>query len=363
MNIYVYKIEGIKPTECVGILDNYASFNFTKSFKGCGSWTIKGNFTQEIERMLKVGYLIYVNDKVCGIIHSIDFDTDEEGNTTYTAYGNELKGILGYRIVWDTYSRTVNLRDYINDLVEKNTTGNRALFSRIDKPAIGTPTIDKQISYANLLEALEDILEAANSTSNLPLGFDVVCENASDFVFTLLEGADRTLTSNEPLLISRDLNNVANMTYTQSIKDLVNVVKAGGEGEGANRILTTVGSTQLSGLARREAFADCRDLQSTYTDENGNEQTISSKDYLALLQEEAKQSLTSETLTVDAETVVTVEQALEVLGSKITLRDKAFDVETEDYIAEVNIIDENDGMLVTLTIGEGLQAKRFIVAA
>lgn len=362
MNIFIYKVEGITPTECVGILDNYASFNFTKSFKGCGSWTIKGNFTQEIQRILKVGYLIYVNDRVCGICHSIEYDTDENGTTTYTAYGNELKGILGYRIVWDTYSRTVNLRDYVNDLVEKNTAGNRALFSRIDKPTISTQTIDKQISYSNLLESIEGIVETADSNDSLPLGFDVTCENASSFVFSLLEGEDRTITSDEPLLFSRDLNNISSLTYSESNKEMVNVVKAGGEGEGAERVLTTVGDTTATGLARREAFADCRDLQSTYTDENGDEQTISISDYLAMLQEQAKQSLRENTLTVDAETVVTVNEALDALGAKVTLRDKIFNIQTESYIAEVNIIDENDGMLVTLTIGQGLTARSLLIA-
>lgn len=361
MNIYVYKIEGIAPTECVGVLDNYASFNFTKSFKGCGSWTIKGNFTKEIEEMLKVGYFIYVSPRVCGIIHSIEYETDEEGTTTYTAYGNELKNILGYRIVWDTYSRKVNLRDYVNDLVERNTRGNRVLFGRIDKPAISTETIDKQISYDNLLESIENVVETANSIEGLPIGFDVTCENARTFVFSLLEGADRTLTSAEPFLISRDLNNVSSLTYSETNKNTVNVVKAGGEGEGSERVLTVVGDESKSGLARRERFADCRNLQSKYTDENGEEQTITSSDYLAMLQEEARGYLSPDTLTLDAESVVSVEQALETLGAKVTLRDRAFNVQTEDYVAEVNIIDENDGMLVTLTIGEGLQASRLLV--
>ena len=362
MNIYIYKVEGITPTECVGILDNYASFNFTKSFKGCRSWTIKGNFTQEIERMLKVGYLIYVNDKVCGICHSIEYDTDEEGTTTYTAYGNELKGILGYRIVWDTYSRTVNLRDYVNDLVEKNTSGNRALFSRIDKPVISTPTIDRQISYDNLLESLEDILETNDSSNALPLGFDVTCENATSFVFSLIEGQDRTISSEEPLLFSRDLNNISSLVYSTSNKDTVNVVKAGGEGEGADRVITTVGDVSASGLARREMFADCRNLQSTYTDENGDEQSISAGDYLSMLQEQANGSLKQDAFTIDAETVVTVEEALDALGAKVTIRDKAYNIQTESYIAEVNIIDENDGMLVTLTIGQGLKATSLLIA-
>lgn len=262
MNIYIYKVEGVTPTECVGVLDSYASINFTKSFKGCGTWTIKGNFTQEIERMLKVGYLIYVNPQISGICYSIEYETDEEGTTTYTAYGNELKGILAYRIVWDTYNRKVNLRDYVNDLVEKNTQGNRALFSRMDKPQISTQTIDKQISYDNLLESLEDIVETATSTDGNPIGFDVYCENAERFVFTLLEGEDRTITSPEPLLFSRDLNNVSTLNYSESDKELVNVVKAGGEGEGAERVLTVVGDESLSGLARRETFADCRDRKS-----------------------------------------------------------------------------------------------------
>lgn len=360
MNIYIYKVEGITPTECVGVLDSYASINFTKSFKGCGTWTIKGNFTQEIERMLKVGYLIYVNPQICGICYSIEYDTDEEGTTTYTAYGNELKGILAYRIVWDTYNRKVNLRDYANDLVERNTQGNRALFSRMDKPQISTQTIDKQISYDNLLESLEDIVETATSTDGNPIGFDVYCENAERFVFTLLEGEDRTITSPEPLLFSRDLNNVSTLTYSESDKELVNVVKAGGQGEGAERVLTVVGNESLSGLARREGFADCRNLQSTYKDENGETQTISTEDYLAMLQEEAEASLTPTTLSVDAEAVVTVQQALDALGAKVTLRDRAFNVQTTDYVSEVNVIDEGDGMLVTLTIGEGLTAQRLI---
>lgn len=361
MNIYIYKVEGITPTECVGVLDSYASINFTKSFKRCGTWTIKGNFTQETERMLKVGYLIYVNPQISGICYSIEYDTDEEGNTTYTAYGNELKGILAYRIVWDTYNRKVNLRDYVNGLVERNTQGNRALFSRMDKPQISTQTIDKQISYDNLLESLEDIVETANSTNGNPIGFDVYCENAERFVFTLLEGEDRTITSPEPLMFSRDLNNVSTLTYSESEKELVNVVKAGGQGEGAERVLTVVGDESLTGLARREGFADCRNLQSTYKDENGDTQTISSEDYLAMLQEEAKASLTPATLSVDAEAVVTVQQALDALGAKVTLRDRAFNVQTTDYVSEVNVIDEGDGMLVTLTIGEGLTAQRLIL--
>lgn len=361
MNVYVYTISGITPNECVGIIDNYASFNFTKSFRGCGTWTLKGNFTDEVEDMLKVGNFIFVTPQICGLIQSVEYDTDEKGNVTYVAYGNEIKGVLGFRIVWDTYSRTVNLRDYVNDMVERNTQGVRQLFGRIDKPQISTSTIDKQISYSNLLEAIEDVLETAESTDGNPIGFDVVCEDGKRFVFTLLEGEDRTITSAEPVVISRDLDNVSNLTYVDSDKELVNIVKAGGEGEGAERKFVTVGSSHLTGFARREAFADCRNLQSTYEDENGDEQTLTAEEYTALLTAEAKNSLNPVEFTVDAESVVDVKTALEYLGSRVTLQDRALNVQADDYISEVNIIDENDGMLVTLTVGEGVKAKRIVV--
>lgn len=361
MNIYIYEIEDITPTECVGILDTYSSLNFTKSFQGCGTWTLKGNFTKEVRRMLKVGRLIYVSPKVCGVIESIDFSTDDSGTTTYTAYGKELKGILGYRIVWDTYSRKVNARDWLNDIVSQNTGGTRRLFTKHEKPEIDTRTIDKQTSYGSLLDAVEAGCSAANTTSGLLLGFDITCDVHEGFTFSLLEGADRTMETSEPILISRDMNNVSTLNYVESAKETANISKCGGEGEGAERKFATAGDDSISGLARREVFVDARDLQSTYKDAAGEEQTMTEEQYAALLQEEANAAIKPDSISIDAETVVSTQQALELLGAKVSLVDRAYGVRTDDYVYEVNVIDEADGGLTTLTIGQGIEAKRIVL--
>ena len=61
MDLYCFKVDGLKPGECLGVLDSYTSLNFTKSFQGCGSFTIKGNFTKGAAPLLQVGNLVYIN--------------------------------------------------------------------------------------------------------------------------------------------------------------------------------------------------------------------------------------------------------------------------------------------------------------
>lgn len=361
MNVYVYEVEDVAPTECVGIIDSYSSLNFTKSFQGCGRWTLKGNFTQEARRILAVGRMIWVSPRVCGIIESIDFDT-QDGTTTYTAYGSELKGILGYRIVWDTYNRNVNQRDWVNDLVARNTEGSRRLFSNQLAPSIDTATIDKQVSYTSLLEAVEDGCSAALTKAGMLLGFDVTCgEDGFVLSFTLLEGDDRTMESQEPYLVSRDMDNVSALTYTESGKESANVVKCGGEGEGAERKFSVAGDTSLSGFARREAFVDARSLQSTYKDQSDQEVKLTDAQYTALLDAKAREGLRADSLALDAESPVDTETALSLLGAKVSLVDRAFNVRTDDYVYEVNLIDEADGQLTTLTIGQGVEAKQIVL--
>lgn len=363
MNIYVYKVEGIAPTECVGVLDTYSSLNFTKSFQGCGSWTLKGNFTADVRRMLHVGNLIYISPRVSGIIHSVDFSTDESGVTTYTAYGYELKGILGYRIVWDTYNHSLSAADWLLGIVRENayTDSSRRLFQDVVGISKSTTKLDRQTSYTSLLEALENACGNAATTDGLMLGFDVTCDTSKGFTFRLLAGDDRTITSAEPVLISRDMNNVSTLDYVESNKDTANVVKAGGEGEGSARKFVTSGDLSLSGMARREHFEDCRELQSTYTDAAGKQQMLSDSDYLALLRQEADGAIVPDSVTVDAETAVDNDTALSLLGAKVTLIDRAFNARTEDFVSEVNIIDEADGQLITITVGKGIEAKSLII--
>ena len=54
--------------------------------------------------------------------------------------------------------------------------------------------------------------------------------------------------------------------YTDSIKDLANVAKVAGEGEGIDRQIIVIG--EASGLARKEIFIDAKDLASSEYEDN-----------------------------------------------------------------------------------------------
>ena len=359
MNIYIYTVQDTKPATCVGILDTYKSVNFTKSFQDCGKFTIKGNYTPDSRNMLQVGNLVYINPRVCGIIETVDFSTDDKSITTFTVSGKELKGILDYRIVWNTYNHNINLGSWITGVVTENTQGNRKLFSEIPASNIDAPNLDKQVSYVSLLKAVSDAAQSKRTNKGMMLGFDVECDIQKGFTFKVIEGTDRTFESKSPYVVSRDMDNVSSLGYAESSKSIANIVKVGGEGEGSERKFAIAGNDSISGLNRKEIFKDSRNTKSSYTDSAGNQQTLTPEQYKALLQDEAN-SLVQEQkeISVDAESVVTSEQALDLLGSKVSLIDRAFGVRTDDYISEVNFIDEADGTLTTITVGKGIAAQQ-----
>lgn len=358
MNIYIYNVQDTKPNECVGILDTYTSVNFTKSFQDCGKFTIKGNFTPEARTLLQVGNLVYINPRVSGIIETVDFSTDDKGITTYTVGGKELKGILDYRIVWNTYNQNVDCGSWIVNLVGENTKGNRKLFTTVEPSSFSAPKLDKQVSYCSLLKAVSDASKAKQSDKKMNIGFDVICDIDKGFTFKVIEGTDRTFESEHPYVVSRDMDNVSSLGYAESSKSQANIVKVGGEGEGSERKFATAGDDSISGLNRREIFKDSRNTQSSYTDSAGKQQTLTPEQYQALLQDEANSLIQGREISVDAESIVTSSEALDLLGSKVSLIDRAFGVRTDDYISEVNIIDEADGTLTTITVGKGLAAQK-----
>lgn len=361
MDLYCFKVDGLKPGECLGVLDSYTSLNFTKSFQECGSFTIKGNFTKGAAPLLQVGNLVYINRRMSGIIHSIDYNTGEDGITSYTVYGMELKGILGYRIVWDTYNHNLPANKWIEGLVQANTKGNRALFSSIQEPQIACPNLDRQTSYTKLSTAVTDACSAQLTSNGMLLGWDVLCDIDNGFTFTLVEGADRSYESAEPLLVSRDMDNISTLQLAISDKSTANVVKCGGEGDGSARKFVTAGDFSKTGLARREYFADKREVQSTYVDSSDNTQHMTDEEYTSLLQHEADACLEGSTISMDAETTAVRIDAVPLLGAKVTLMDRQFGVHADDYVTEINIIDESQGEYTTLTVGKELTAKALVL--
>ena len=347
--------------DCVGVIDEYNSLNFTKSFKGVGNFTIKGNYSKEMEELLKPDRIISITPKLCGVIHSFEVQCNQNGEETYTAYGMELKGILAWRIVWNTLSDDTTVVSYIEKIVMSNAMGNeRRLINSAQLAEFETGKISKQVSYKNLQETIQEIVENNDSTKGLPIGYDIyINQEMNQTVFEVLEGEDRTASSDSPIIFSREFDNITDMTYTLSKKDSVNTILCAGEGEGDARTLVSIIPDDW-GFTRKEAFVDARELRSTYKDaETDEEIVLTPEEYKAQLLNKAKESLVADVANVGASAVL-LEDATKLLGSKITVLDKKLNIMADDYIAEINLIDEADGLQTTLSIGNDIQARRIL---
>ena len=121
-------------------------------------------------------------------------------------------------------------------------------------------TIDNQYTGDDLYTVIKGLCEENN------IGFKIILTDDNEFEFCLYAGADRSYdqTENPYVVFSPNFENIINSNYYSSKANLKNVTLVAGEGEGASRKTTVVGSG--SGLDRRELFTDARDISSDTED-------------------------------------------------------------------------------------------------
>lgn len=134
--------------------------------------------------------------------------------------------------------------------------------------ALGT-SITKASSRRNVLELLRDLGDAAR-TAGTQVYFRIVQTSATALEFrtyTGQPGIDRTLTAGRSaILIGVEFGNLAEPALDEDYADEVGYAYAGGQGEGADRVIQTASDTARTGRSlwgRREAFADARNESAT----------------------------------------------------------------------------------------------------
>ena len=97
-----------------------------------------------------------------------------------------------------------------------------------------TQSLNKQVSYKNLLETVEEIA----SVSELGFRTNLDIQNKL-MVFDIYEGLDRTASNgvNPPAIFSKEFENILEQEYTDSLNNYKNTVLVAGEGEGIARNL------------------------------------------------------------------------------------------------------------------------------
>lgn len=303
-----------KSFNLLGVIDEYVSIIWRPSFSEIGDFEIYLGATDKAIQLLQENYYV---------VRSNDISVDTEGNTTYkkvmiikniqlvtdvengdflTVTGRELKYLLHQRIIWTQTNLYGNTEDGIRKLVTENAISPKDNKRAIPNLVLGdkysaelktltagtvtinlTDTIEKQITGDYLDQAIVDICTVYN------YGWDIHIFN-NQLVFSVYAGVDRSYnqTAHPYVVFSDDFENLYNTDYQLSTEGFANTSLIGGEGEGLDRIYTTIGN-ENTGLDRFETFSDVRDVSQN----KGNEDEIPLATYLNLLAERGRENLAS----------------------------------------------------------------------
>ena len=287
----------------VGVVDDYISVIWRPAYYDVGDFELYINATSEAVALLQ---------KNSYLVRDTDILVDEAGNVTYTNVmiiknftlttsaeegdhltytGRELKYLLHQRIVWKQTRMSSKVEYGIRRLVNENaiapTDSKRIIPNLVLGAEAGlSKSMDKQVTGKALDEAITDIC------ATYGYGWEVFIYNSS-LVFIVYEGVNRSYGQSEQsyVVFSDEFDNILNSEYQLQTEQYANTTLIGGEGEGTNRIFTTVGDS--SGLERYETFTDASGISQN----KDSEDEIPLDEYLLLLQETGRENLAALAIT------------------------------------------------------------------
>jgi hypothetical protein len=243
-----------KDYERIGFIESYSYLSWVRRYSTVGEFELK--CAPENLPLLSLGNILAkINDNEGAIIETILVESVEQ--EIITVRGRFLTVLLESRIIWNTEKLQGDLSQCIGQLINNHAINpveaDRTVPNLSYESLVIGKNISMQVSFKNLLEAVTGI------TSETGVGIKGVLTTGG-ISLSLYIGQE------QPFVFSREFENLLSQNYTDSIKDLANVAKVAGEGEGTDRQIIVIG--EAAGLARKEIFIDARDLASSEHESN-----------------------------------------------------------------------------------------------
>lgn len=334
--------------ESIAVIDTYESMIWTDRYNAYGDFEIYFAMDESLLEYIKEDYYLWLKDSEHSmIIEDIKIDADTEEGNRLIVTGRSLESILERRIIWGQRIFSGNLQNAIQTMLNENiispSVADRKIANFIFVPStdskITSLTIDNQYTGDDLYTVIKGLCEENN------IGFKIVLTDDNQFAFSLYAGADRSYdqTENPYVVFSPNFENIINSNYFSSKAGYRNVTLVAGEGEGASRKTTVVGSA--SGLDRRELFTDARDISSDTEDG-----TLSDAEYIAQLRTKGLKNLADHMITTAFEGEVEVTRLYKYgedffIGDIVQIANE-YGNENSAYISELIISNSDEGLSI-----------------
>lgn len=283
----IYTLNGLNGID--DIIETFQSVIWNMQFWGFGDFELVVPGTEEnLNRLPKWKLLVRDTD--------IETDPEDETIVTYrnvmqirerkisfdieegwllTLRGSGLKRMVGQRIVWEQTNISGTIESGIRQVITDNIIAPDNTARKIDDFILSaakgyTETIDTQLFGDNIADWLQETCEMFG------YGWDVYISGGK-YVFEIKKGTDRTYDQNTvtPVVFSPEFDNLNSSGLETNEAEFSNAALIGGEGDGTDQVVTTVGTA--AGLQRFESYVDAGSLSS-------NGQIITMQEYIKMLQ-------------------------------------------------------------------------------
>lgn len=343
MNVLVFQVDNTT-FEQVGEVNRIKSLIWQTPFNDYGEFQLVVPLDDENRDLLKEGRVLWTGEDVAAIVEYIQNDVDDDGLQTMKVKGHTLEKLLEDRVINGTYSVTNGtVSGAITALVYQ------LFVEPPDDQKRKLPWLEVEVEDTVVPDALsmqqtgKSVYEyIMDLTETYEFGFRVKFDPINKkLTFKVLKGVDRSIDQdeNDPVILSTDMEDIIDSTYTLNVSEWKNVAYVYGEDSGSARKTTISGDNDLSGFDRKELYVDARNVQSEIRNDDGTTTTISDTDYYKQLNEAGNEKLSENAREETFEASVRVfgntqfEYGTDYfVGDKITVADERLGVQTSTWI-------------------------------
>lgn len=336
------------------VIDYATSVIWVKRFNTAGEFELYLPATAELLALFTGETLLTRPDEQTTMyVEKVDLTTDVEQGDYLTITGHSAECLLGLRIIpKQTNFQNVTAENVVRSLITQNVisptnTARKINFIQLGTAKGYTEKINKQVTGKNLLETISDICIEQN------YGFKLTFANGI-FTFDLYRGTDRSFdqTANTHVIFSPAFENLGNTDYSRDKSTYYNAVYVAGEGEGANRtIVNVVSSENPTGLFLREKWIDARNTSS-----NTEQTTLTPEEYNNVLQQQGNEELGISKETTDFSGEI-LDSNVYIYGVDYDLGDKVaivneYGVTGTATVTEMTEVEDESGYKIYPTLSE-----------
>lgn len=297
--------------EIIGVIDTAKSIIWHTVYYGVGDFEIYAKSTSQNIYLLQQDRYVTIQDRDdIGIIESVNIIDNLEDGGMIIATGRFAKSLLERRIIYNLSGKTNtatilrgNVEQNIRQVVSDNAI-NCSFDNRRNMPILELGTLSnipdiivddsgnaaqKQVSYDNLLEYTDGVLQEYELSAKVYLDTDTVQKKLK---YRVEKGIDRSIDNVlglEPVIFSKEFDNLLESNYLYDTTLEKNTALIGGAGEGKDRFYAIVIPSE-TGLARREMFVDGSSINKKYT-EGETEKEYPDATYSAMLKTLGRQTI------------------------------------------------------------------------